>query len=172
MHSTCTYMHMQCGARCGPEVGGRGAAAAQAACSGKGRLKAGGGQGTRGAHVEHAVHGRDLGGVKAQRLVEPLRALPSRREGHMHMLRCGASAGREAGGCGAVAAQAACTEKARLEAAGGQGTRGAHLEHAVHGRDLGGVKAQRLVEGERVLPSRRGRGIRCGARCGPGGGRA
>jgi len=56
-------------------------------------------------------------------------------------IRCGASAGREAGGCGAVAAQAACTGKARLEAAGGQGTRGAHEEHEAHGRDLGGVPA-------------------------------
>ena len=26
---------------------------------------------------------------------------------------------------------------------GGQGTRGAHLEHFAHGRDLGGVKAHR-----------------------------
>ena len=41
-----------------------------------------GGQGTRGAHLEHAVHGRDLGGVNAQRLVEGVRFLPSRREGH------------------------------------------------------------------------------------------
>jgi len=41
-----------------------------------------GGQGTRGAHSEHGVHVRDLGGVKAQRLVERRRGLPSRREGH------------------------------------------------------------------------------------------
>ena len=35
------------------------------------------GQGTRGgAHVEHAVHGCDAGGVEAQRLVELVRALP------------------------------------------------------------------------------------------------
>jgi len=85
----------------------------------------------------------------------------------------GRGAGREAGGLEAAAAQAACTGKDRLKAVGGQGTRGAHFEHAVHGRDLGGVKAQRLVERERLLPSRREghMHMRCGARCGPGGGR-
>jgi hypothetical protein len=58
---------------------------------------------------------------------------------------------------------------------GAKGTRGAHVEHGVHGRDAGcagGVKAQRLVEGRRALPSRR-EGMRCGGeRCEPGGGRA
>ena len=44
------------------------------------------------------------------------------------------------------------------------------MEHLVHVRDAGGVEAQRLVEGPRLLPSRK-EGIRCGARCGPGGGR-
>jgi len=76
---TCTF---DAGRGAGQEVGGLEAAAAQAACSGKARLKAVGGQGTRGAHVEHVAHVRDLGGVKAQRLVERARALPSRREGH------------------------------------------------------------------------------------------
>ena len=47
---------------------------------GKARLKAWGPQGTRGAHVEHGPHGRYLGGVEAQRLVERRRALPSRKE--------------------------------------------------------------------------------------------
>ena len=60
--------------------------------------------------------------------------------------------------------------QARLKA-GGQGTGRAHVKHLVHGRDAGGVEAQRLVERIRVLPSRRG-GIRCGARGGPGGERA
>ena len=72
----------------------------------------------------------------------------------------------------AVAAQAACTGEGRLKAVGGQGTRGAHKEHAVHGRDLGGVKAQRLVERARLLPSRReGHAMRGEVGCGPGGGR-
>jgi len=44
---------------------------------------------------------------------------------------------------------------------GAKGTRGAHLEHAVHARDAGGIKAQRLVEGRRGLPTRR-EGMRCG----------
>eukprot|EP00964_Phaeocystis_antarctica_P150809 scaffold118299_cov60-Phaeocystis_antarctica.AAC.2 len=34
----------------------------------------------RGAHVEHAAHVRDAGRVQAQRLVERLRVLPSRKE--------------------------------------------------------------------------------------------
>ena len=116
------------------------AAAAQAARSGKAQLKAVGGQGTRGAHVEHAVHVRDLGGVKAQRLIERFRDLPSRREGHMHM-PCGARCGPGGGRAWAAAAQASSTGKARLKAVWGQGTRGAHIEHAVHGRDLGRVPA-------------------------------
>jgi hypothetical protein len=57
---------------------------------------------------------------------------------------------------GYEAAATACTLGARLKACMGPGhTRGAHVEHAVHGRDAGGVKAQRLVEGRRLLPSRR-----------------
>ena len=46
--------------------------------------------------------------------------------------------------------------RARLKA-GGQGTGGAHVEHADHGRDAGRVEAERLVERKRVLPSRKGR---------------
>ena len=38
---------------------------------------------------------------------------------------------------------------------GCQGTRGAHEEHVAHGRDLGRVEAERLVERVRVLPSRK-----------------
>ena len=36
---------------------------------------------------------------------------------------------------------------------GDQGTRGAHCEHVAHGRDIGGVEAQRLVERRCALPS-------------------
>ena len=43
---------------------------------------------------------------------------------------------------------------------GGQGTRGAHLEHAVHVCDLGGVEAERLVKRRRELPS-----IKAGMQC-------
>eukprot|EP00964_Phaeocystis_antarctica_P089532 scaffold57163_cov58-Phaeocystis_antarctica.AAC.1 len=49
--------------------------------------------------------------------------------------------------------------------------RGAHPEHALHGCDARRVEAERLVECHRVLPSRK-EGVRCGARCGPRGGRA
>ena len=88
--------------------------------------------------------------------------------------------------CGVRAAQSACTVRGQrgdgsacgvhadgpTQGYGGQGTRGAHVEHLVHGRDLGRVEAERLVELECGLPSRKA-GIRCGAKCGPGaGGRA
>ena len=79
-------------------------------------------------------------------------------------MRCGVR------GRGAMAAHAACTRMDRLKALG-QGTRGAHLEHAVHVRDLGRVEAERLVERRRALPSRKA-GMRRGKRCGPGGVRA
>jgi hypothetical protein len=75
------------------------------------------------------------------------------REGHA--MRGEVRAGRREGvwgGGGASGVHAGKRPDSRLE---GQGARGAHVEHAVHGRDLGGVKAQRLVERRRVLPSRR-----------------
>ena len=48
---------------------------------GEGPTQGGGGQGTRGAHQEHAVHVSNAGRVEAERLVELFRALPSRKEG-------------------------------------------------------------------------------------------
>ena len=100
MHSTCTYMHMQCGARCGPEVGGRGAAAAQASCR-RGPNCGSCWEGTRRAHPKHVLHVCDFGRVEAQRLVERRGTLPSHKEA-----RGGRHAGREAIGCGVAAAQA------------------------------------------------------------------
>ena len=70
-----------------------------------------------------------------------------------------------------AATQSACTGRARLKTVGGQGMRGAHVEHVAHGRDLGRVEAERLVERERFLPSRKA-GMRRGKRYGPGGVRA
>ena len=127
-----------------------------------------GGQGTRGAHLEHVVHVRDLGGVPAQRLVEGVRVLPSRKGGAYAMCgaRCGPGGGRAWGGGGASGVHG---EKARLKTWGPEGTRGAHVEHVVHDRDLGGVKAQRLVQLLRALPAE-ARSMRYGARCGRGGG--
>eukprot|EP00964_Phaeocystis_antarctica_P108857 scaffold73351_cov48-Phaeocystis_antarctica.AAC.2 len=85
-----------------PEIpAGRGVAATQAACTGGGLDPRFGVQGTRKAHVEHGVHVRDLGRVKAQRLVERIRGLPSRKEG----IRCGARGGPGGGWRGAAARQ-------------------------------------------------------------------
>eukprot|EP00964_Phaeocystis_antarctica_P128136 scaffold91858_cov53-Phaeocystis_antarctica.AAC.3 len=47
----------------------------------------------RGAHGKHVAHGRDAGRVEAQRLVERLRSLPSRKEGVRCRARCGPGAG-------------------------------------------------------------------------------
>ena len=58
---------------------------------GSARLKAVG-QGTRGAHVEHPAHVHDLGRVEAERLVERLRGLPSRKAGMRYGKRYGPGA--------------------------------------------------------------------------------
>ena len=71
------------------------------------------GQGARGAHVEHAGHVRDLGRVKAQRLVEGVRVLPSRREGHA--MRGEVQAGRREG-VERWHRKRGCTGKARVKA--------------------------------------------------------
>jgi hypothetical protein len=164
------------GERCEPGGGrARGVVAArQEACTGRRPDSRLGGQGhARGAHVEHEVHGRDAGGVEAQRLVEGRRVLPSRREG----MRCGGERWKPGGGraWGGGGTQAARTRgKGPTQGSGAKGTRGAHAKHPAHGRDAGGVKAQRLVEGRRFLPSRRegmrcaGGEVRAGRREGPG----
>jgi len=61
---------------------------------GKGPTQGLGAKGTRGAHVEHVAHVRDAGGVEAQRPVEGVRLLPSRREG----MRCGGERCEPGGG--------------------------------------------------------------------------
>ena len=78
---------------------------------GKGPGQGLGAKGTRGAHVEHVAHVRDLGGVKAQRLIERRRALPRVEKGAYGGMRCARCGRREAGGDrGARSVQ----EKARL----------------------------------------------------------
>ena len=98
------------------------------------------------AHVEHEAHVCDAGGVEAQRLVEIKRVLPSAARRAYDARR---HAGREAGGRGAATAHAACRRGPDWASRGG--ARGAHVEHAAHGCDAGGVEAQRLVERRRLL---------------------
>ena len=62
------------------------------------QLKAGGAQGTRGAHAEHSAHVCDARRIEGQRLVERLRALFSRKEGIRCGGRCGPGAGARPGG--------------------------------------------------------------------------
>eukprot|EP00964_Phaeocystis_antarctica_P018609 scaffold10266_cov58-Phaeocystis_antarctica.AAC.4 len=134
--------------------------------NGEGPTQGWGGQGTRGAHPEHVAHGRDLGRVKAERLVERRRPLP---------IQAGVRRGRRYSPGGVRAWGGGDASRVHGEGptqgCGGQGTRGAHVEHVVHVCDLGRVEAERLVERVRLLPSRKA-GMRCGRRCGPGGVRA
>ena len=128
---------------------------AQAACTGGSdstRLKAAG-QGTRGAHFEHAAHGCDARRVEAERLVERRRVLPSRKAGMRRGTRYGP---------GGVRASDMHEERVRLKALGAQGMRGAHGEHLAHVRDLRRIEAERLVERLRALPSREARACDAG----------
>ena len=84
---------------------------------------------------------------------------PCRVESRAYDAGRGAACGRE----GRRRRASGMHGRARLKA-GGQGTRGAHLEHVLHVCDAGRVEAQRLFERRRELPSRT-EGIRCGARC-------
>ena len=118
----------------------------------QGPIKAGGGQVTSGAHVEHPAHVRDLGRIEAaKRLVERFRVLPSQRERAYESER-GTGRGRRKGEGTLVAAHKRCARRGGADSrlVGGQGASGAHLEHPGHVRDLGGVEAaERLVERQR-----------------------
>ena len=101
---------------------------------GRARLQIGG-RARGGAHVEHAAHGGDAGGVEAQRLVERRRVLP-----RVKKEACGAGRGirvgrREAAGDrGASSVQ----ERARLQIQG-RARGGAHGEQIAHICDTRGV---------------------------------
>eukprot|EP00964_Phaeocystis_antarctica_P118753 scaffold82504_cov48-Phaeocystis_antarctica.AAC.2 len=69
-------------------------------------------------------------------------------------------------GATASAVQAACRRGARVQIRG-RARGGAHLEHAVHVYDAGGVEAQRLVERRRGLPRVERRAYGAGRGCGP-----
>ena len=75
-------------------------------------------------------------------------ALPSHKGGKRCEARWGPGGGR---GRRAIAVQAACRARARLQT-GGRARGGAHVEHVLHVSDFGGVEAQRLVERRRALP--------------------
>ena len=139
------------------------------ASSNKARNCGGGGQGTRGAHVKHGPRARDAGHVKAQRLVERRRVLPSKkRERESIGGRGDMRASRREAQVGWSVAQAA-TRPATVGVE--QRTRGAHPKHVYRVSDTGRVNAQRLVERRRVLPSNKGESIGGGATCGQRGGR-
>eukprot|EP00964_Phaeocystis_antarctica_P074683 scaffold45979_cov59-Phaeocystis_antarctica.AAC.1 len=102
-----------------------------------------------GAHLEHVAHVRDAGGVEAQRLVERMRV-------HLPIVKrraydAGEGVAPEAAGGGRPRRTQRAQGRAGLHI-GGRARGGAHVEHVPHGRDAGGVEAQRLVERLRVLP--------------------
>ena len=154
----------------GRVAGGGGAAASQAGiCTGKPRLKAWG-QGTRGAHGEHGFHGRDLGGVKAERLVECRRGLPSRKEG-VRAMGGEVRAGRREGVWGGGGASGHMYGEGPAQGLGARARaeRTSNMPYMSVTLDVsqlsGWLNADAPCRVER-------RGVRCGARCGPGGGRA
>jgi hypothetical protein len=150
------------------EAGGRGAAAAQAACTRKARLKALRPQGTRGVHPEHRLHGRDLGGVEAHWLIERRRGLPIRRE--KHAMQTEVRAGRREG-----MGRRRRRRHARGRPDSRPGGRRARAERTWNiDRMVVTLEVSRLsgwLNADAVCRVER-RGMRCGARCAPGGGRA
>ena len=110
-----------------------------------------------GAHPEHAVHARDAGGVKAQRLAESNRNLPSPKGASDTGKRVWH--GDVAQGEGRISSDRGVRVLVWPSLLGEWGQKaqaGAHREHSAHVRDAGGVKAQRLVESSRILPSPKG----------------
>ena len=147
---------MRCGKRSSPG-GVRALSGGEGGLHGEGPTQGCGSQGTRGAHLEHAAHGRDLGRVEAERLVERRRKLPSRK-GRYAMWEKVRRGRRE--GVGWRRRKRHVHREGSDSRLGGQGTRGAHREHASHGRDIGRVEAERLVERRRDLPSKGGHATR------------
>ena len=138
-------------------------------CVGRTRLKVED-PGMPGAHRNHSFHRRDHGRVEAQRLIERPRVLSSHKEG-IHDAGREVRAGRQAG-VGRRPKRHTHGERARLRV-GDPGTRGAHLKHSFHSRDLGRVEAQRLIERPCVLSSHKEGICEAGGEvCGLGGARA
>ena len=89
---------------------------------------------------------------------------PCRESKGGHALRGKVRAGwREAAGDGGARS---VQGRARLQIRG-RARGGAHVEHVPHGRDAGGVEAQRLVERPRALPRVARRAYGAGRGCGP-----
>ena len=120
-----------------------------------------GGRARGGTHCEHVAHVCDAGGVEAKRLVERRRELP-RVERRAY--GAGRRAAREAEGGRRRQLKQRAGWRARLQI-GSRARGGAHVEDVVHVCDARGVEAQRLVERQRALPSRKagvcdaGRGV-------------
>jgi hypothetical protein len=127
-----------------------------------------GAKGTRGVHSEHAAHGRDAGRVEAQRLVERVRLLPSRKGKHK---KSGERRTWRREGVGAAAAQAACRQRTRLWRllAGARAERTLNIWRMSLRLDVsklsGWLNADASCRVERES-------IKRGARGGPGGGRS
>ena len=109
------------------------------------------GRGTRGAHIEHGSHARDLRRIKAaKRLVEHMRGLPSHNTAGGRTMRSEVRAGRRKSvhvGWLRRRRTGVHGEQGPTQGWGGQVTSGAHVKHEAHVRDRGGVEvAERLVE--------------------------
>eukprot|EP00964_Phaeocystis_antarctica_P055511 scaffold32656_cov108-Phaeocystis_antarctica.AAC.2 len=140
--------------RCG--VRGRGATAVQAAWTGRVRLKALGARARaeRTSNICFMFVTLDVSKLSGWLNADALCRVERRA--------CGAGRGIRPGRREGVGCRRRKRHAWGLKA-GAQGTRGAHVEHVLHGRDLGRVEAERLVEHRRGLPRRKA-GMRCGKR--------
>ena len=113
----------------------------------------------RRSHPEHVAHVSDAGCVPAERLVEGVRSLPRVAS---RAYEAGRAAGPRRGAAGGEQSRCAqrAGERVQLHCLGGLGLGAAHVKHAPHDRDAGGVPAQWLVEGERPLPRVAGHMVR------------
>ena len=89
--------HAVCGARFWSVGGRRRATAGQAACRGGLDCRLGAEYGEERTHAEHVLHGRDAGGVEAQRLVERRRGLLRVERRAYGEARCWSVGGRRRG---------------------------------------------------------------------------
>ena len=122
------------------------------------------------AHIEHGGHVCDAGGVKAQRLVESTRSLPSPNGARAVSSEVGAGGQRWVWAWGRRKCKQGCVVcDPTVGGAQWARERSAYCEHEAHVFNVGRVPAQWLVESMQLsdLTSQKGA---CGAGgvCGPG----
>ena len=151
-HIKCRGMAYDMGQGASREAVRRGPEAAQAACTGRARLKAVGARARAERTQNMLIMFVTLGVSKFSGWLNAIACC--RVQGRVYNVQRGA--GWEAGGCGGDSGKRHARGGPNWKL-GGRARAGAHIKHAVHACDAGRVEAQRLVERNRVLPSRKER---------------